>query len=102
MTQKRVIVLAVLILLVPVEILLLVMVCPIFLIGGFGTSALAVWILHLGAFAYCNVRMDKTSEKLSGPFIAVFVVGAIAVSLASIEYIYPQIPEDLWERVTWW
>ena len=93
MTKKQSILLPALILLVPVETLIAAIVFPWALIGGFGGIAFGFVVLHLMAFADYNDRKGVT--KLPVSFIIAFAIGAIAISLISIEFIYARIPESV-------
>ena len=93
MTKKQAILLPALILLVPVETLIAGLVLPWLLISGFSGIAFGFLLLHLLAFAEYNDRKGVT--KLPMSFIVAFAIGAIAISLISIEFIYTRIPESV-------
>ena len=93
MTKKQAILLPALILLIPVETLIAGIVFPFALISGFSPIAFGFLMLHLAAFAAYNDRKGVT--KLPVSFIVAFAIGAIAISLISIEFIYTRIPESV-------
>ena len=94
MSSKQLALLVLLVLLSPVETYILAMMVPFLLVGGFSLAASVLVMVHVLAFTYCDV--PSRERRLPRSFTAIYVMGALGLSLLAIELVYPHIPEPFW------